>query len=81
MRTCLAGGRYGGCQRPGSGGLQLRGGADQRQRGYVDGRAMGALSQVKDAMIFTFAPPPMPELGRAAGFVFFLKDNVENNPK
>ncbi|MDT8385664.1 MAG: efflux RND transporter permease subunit [Gammaproteobacteria bacterium] len=42
----------------------------------VAGRAMGALSQVKDAMIFTFAPPPMPELGRAAGFVFFLKDNA-----
>ena len=38
-------------------------------------RAMGALSQIQDAFAFAFAPPPMPELGRAAGFVFYLKDN------
>jgi multidrug efflux pump len=41
----------------------------------VASRAMGALSQIQDAFAFAFAPPPMPELGRAAGFVFFLKDN------
>ncbi len=42
----------------------------------VAGRAMGALSQIQDAFAFAFVPPPMPELGRAAGFAFFLKDNA-----
>ncbi|HCY62731.1 MAG TPA: hydrophobe/amphiphile efflux-1 family RND transporter [Oxalobacteraceae bacterium] len=42
----------------------------------VAGRAMGAFSQIKDAMAFAFAPPAMPELGTAAGFNFFLKDNA-----
>ncbi len=42
----------------------------------VAGRAMGAFSQIKDAFAFAFAPPAMPELGTAAGFNFFLKDNA-----
>ena len=42
----------------------------------IAGRAMGAFSQIKDAMAFAFAPPAMPELGTAAGFNFFLKDNA-----
>jgi len=42
----------------------------------VTGRAMGALMQVKDAMIFAFAPPAMPELGMAAGYSFYLQDNA-----
>jgi multidrug efflux pump len=42
----------------------------------VAGRAMGALMQVKDAMIFAFAPPAMPELGMAAGYSFYLQDNA-----
>jgi multidrug efflux pump len=42
----------------------------------VAGRAMVALSQIKDAFVFAFAPPPMPELGIATGFAFFLKDNA-----
>ncbi|MGH8542788.1 MAG: efflux RND transporter permease subunit [Gammaproteobacteria bacterium] len=42
----------------------------------VAGRAMAALSQIKDAMVFAFAPPAMPELGTSAGFVFYLKDNA-----
>ncbi len=41
----------------------------------VGGRAMAALGQIKDAFAFAFAPPPMPELGLATGFAFFLKDN------
>ncbi len=41
----------------------------------VAGRAMGALSQIKDALAFAFPPPALPELGTSAGFVFFLKDN------
>ena len=42
----------------------------------VAGRAMGALSQIKDALAFAFPPPAMPELGNSAGFVFYLKDNL-----
>ncbi|HEY9098242.1 MAG TPA: efflux RND transporter permease subunit [Thiobacillus sp.] len=42
----------------------------------VAGRGMGALSQIKDAMAFAFAPPAMPELGRSAGFTFYLSDNA-----
>ena len=42
----------------------------------VAGRAMAALSQIRGAMVFAFAPPALPELGRASGFNFFLKDNA-----
>ena len=42
----------------------------------VGRRAMGTLMQIKDAMAFAFAPPPIPELGSASGFDFFLKDNA-----
>jgi multidrug efflux pump len=42
----------------------------------VAGRAMGALMQIKDAMAFAFAPPPVTELGIATGFSFFLQDNA-----
>ncbi|MGE0582848.1 MAG: efflux RND transporter permease subunit [Steroidobacteraceae bacterium] len=38
-------------------------------------RGMMALSRIKDAFAFSFAPPAMPELGTASGFAFFLKDN------
>ena len=38
-------------------------------------RAFPVLMQIKDAMAFVFAPPAMPELGNAAGYVFYLKDN------
>ena len=47
--------------------------ADQ-QVGAVAGRAMGALMQIKDAFIFAFPPPAMPELGIGTGYSFFLKD-------
>ena len=39
-------------------------------------RAMGALSQIKDAFVFSFVPPAMPELGISSGFAFYLKDNA-----
>jgi multidrug efflux pump len=39
-------------------------------------RAMGAFSQIKDAFVFAFAPPPVPELGIAGGYNFYLKDNA-----
>src|SRR5690606_38324164 len=43
----------------------------------VAARGMAAMSQVKDALSFVFAPPAMPELGVAAGFSMFLQDNAE----
>jgi len=40
----------------------------------VAARAMGAFSQIKEAMVFAFAPPAVTELGRAKGFDFQLLD-------
>ena len=34
----------------------------------IAGRAMGAFSQIKEAMVFAFPPPPVIELGMATGF-------------
>ncbi len=42
----------------------------------VAGRAMGRFMQIKDAFVFAFAPPPVPELGVAGGYAFYLKDTV-----
>jgi len=42
----------------------------------IAGRAMGRFMQVKDAFVFAFAPPAVPELGIAGGFNFYLKDTV-----
>jgi multidrug efflux pump len=44
--------------------------------GAIAGRAMAELSQIRDAMVFAFSPPPLPELGTSSGFDFFLKDNA-----
>lgn len=38
-------------------------------------RATDSLGAIKDAMVFAFAPPAIQELGRSAGYAFFLKDN------
>ncbi|MBU6338896.1 MAG: efflux RND transporter permease subunit [Rickettsiales bacterium] len=40
----------------------------------ISGRAMGALSGIKDAFVFTFFPPPIRELGNASGFELQLLD-------
>jgi len=40
----------------------------------IAGRAMGALSQIKDAMVFPFNLPAIIELGNATGFDFQLID-------
>uniref|UniRef100_UPI0031F4F205 efflux RND transporter permease subunit n=1 Tax=Sphingomonas sp. UBA4815 TaxID=1947533 RepID=UPI0031F4F205 len=40
----------------------------------VAARAMGALSRIKQASIFVVPPPPVIELGNAAGFDFMLQD-------
>jgi multidrug efflux pump len=42
----------------------------------VAGKAMGALSQVRDALIFAFAPPAVLELGNATGFDLQLEDRA-----
>jgi multidrug efflux pump len=42
----------------------------------IAGRAMARFSQIKDALVFAFAPPPVTELGTSAGFVLYLKDNA-----
>ncbi|MGE5294842.1 MAG: efflux RND transporter permease subunit [Solirubrobacterales bacterium] len=40
----------------------------------VAGRAMRAFSQIRNAMVFAFAPPAVVELGQAKGFDFQLLD-------
>ena len=40
----------------------------------IAGRAMGAFSRIKDAMVFAFPPPAVLELGNASGFDFQLQD-------
>ena len=40
----------------------------------VAGRAMAALSGIKDAFIYPLSPPPSPELGVSAGFNLRLQD-------
>src|SRR5690606_35433908 len=42
----------------------------------IAGRAMAGLAGIQDAFAFAFAPPAIPELGTAAGFTFYLKDNA-----
>jgi HAE1 family hydrophobic/amphiphilic exporter-1 len=42
--------------------------------GAIAGRAMGAFSQIKGAIVFAFPPPPVIELGNATGFDFQLQD-------
>src|SRR5690606_11076645 len=40
----------------------------------VAGRAMGAFSQIKEAMVFAFVPPAITQLGTSSGFDFQLQD-------
>ncbi len=42
----------------------------------IAARAFGAFSQIKDALVFPFAPPAIQELGRSAGFTFYLEDKA-----
>jgi len=54
---------------------------DERQRPdltvkAVSSKAMGAFSQIKDAMVFAFAPPAVVELGTANGFNLHLQDRA-----
>lgn len=56
-----------------------RHGADQRADAIV-GRAFGALSQIRDGMVFPVLPPAVTELGIATGFDMQLV-NVGNLPR
>ena len=40
-----------------------------------------ASARSRTRMVFAFAPPPMPELGNASGFDFYLKDNAGLGPR
>ena len=42
----------------------------------VAGRAMGAFSKLRDALVFAFAPPAVLELGVANGFDLYLQDRT-----
>jgi len=42
----------------------------------VIGRAMQAFSQIRDARVFAFPPPPVMELGNANGFDLYLQDQA-----
>ncbi|CAM3194898.1 Efflux pump membrane transporter [Sphingomonas antarctica] len=42
----------------------------------IAGRAMGSLSQFKDALIFAIVPPAVPELGNATGFDVQIVDEA-----
>jgi multidrug efflux pump len=50
--------------------------SDESSVDALVGRAMGAFSQIKDAMVFAIAPPPVTELGTTGGFNLYLKDNT-----
>ena len=69
----------GGGQNAGLGFVLLRDWSERQGKGQtipaMQGRAYGALSQIKDAMAFAFAPPPVTELGNSQGFDVFLKDD------
>jgi multidrug efflux pump len=68
----------GGGQNSGIGFVLLKDWSERKSQelsiGAITRRAYGALSQIKDAMAFAFAPPPVNELGNSAGFSFYLKD-------
>ncbi|MBN1506981.1 MAG: efflux RND transporter permease subunit [Sedimentisphaerales bacterium] len=52
---------------------ELRGRPEMRVTALA-GRAMGAFSQIRNAMVFAFAPPAVVELGMSKGFDFQLLD-------
>ncbi len=45
-----------------------------QQVGAIVGRAFMGLGQIKDAMVFPIAPPPVQELGNVGGVTFYLRD-------
>ena len=51
-------------------------GGDGQSAQDVAGRAFGALSGIRDALVYPLSPPPIPELGNASGFTFRLQDRA-----
>lgn len=51
-------------------------GTPERSASAVAGRAMASFSQIRDAFVFAFAPPAVPELGRSGGYAFYLEDTA-----
>ncbi|MGL6616613.1 efflux RND transporter permease subunit [Aeromonas hydrophila] len=47
-----------------------------RSANAIIGRAMGYLFSIKETQVFAFNLPPIPELGTATGFDFFLQDRA-----
>ncbi|MGL4204815.1 MAG: efflux RND transporter permease subunit, partial [Aeromonadaceae bacterium] len=47
---------------------------EARSANAIIGRAMGFLFSIKEAQVFAFNLPPIPELGTATGFDFYLQD-------
>ncbi|WP_439843588.1 efflux RND transporter permease subunit [Aeromonas dhakensis] len=47
-----------------------------RSANAIIGRAMGYLFSIKEAQVFAFNLPPIPELGTATGFDFYLQDRA-----
>ncbi|MGE6107706.1 efflux RND transporter permease subunit [Aeromonas sobria] len=47
---------------------------EARSANAIIGRAMGYLFSIKEAQVFAFNLPPIPELGTATGFDFYLQD-------
>ncbi|NUZ04525.1 efflux RND transporter permease subunit [Piscinibacter koreensis] len=54
-----------------------RSGVEHSAQG-IAGRAMGALSGIRDAFVIALSPPAIPELGTATGFTFRLQDRGGN---
>lgn len=44
----------------------------------IIGRAMGAFSKIRDAMVFAVLPPSIPGFGNSSGFDFYLQDTAGN---
>ena len=69
----------GGGQNSGIGFVQLKDWSERKEARLgvfaIQERANDALGQIKDAVAYAFAPPPVFDLGNSAGFDFYLKDN------
>jgi multidrug efflux pump len=69
----------GGGQNSGIGFVQLKDWSERKAARLsvfaIQERANEALGQIKDAVAYAFAPPPVFDLGNSAGFDFYLKDN------
>ncbi|MDM5149269.1 efflux RND transporter permease subunit [Aeromonas salmonicida] len=50
--------------------------SSDRSANAIIGRAMGYLFSIKEAQVFAFNLPPIPELGTATGFDFYLQDRA-----